>query len=92
MVGRGGETMSKLTPAIKVLGEYVLYAESPSVRKSCKDAVRILEAAKKVDKAGVLSYYTDTMRLIYEDKPIPKNTWDYAIKTLLESIPEEEKK
>jgi len=46
--------MSKLQAAIKVLGEYVLFAESRRVRESSKAAIRVLKAAGKVDKGDAV--------------------------------------
>jgi len=51
----------------------------------------LIEAARGVDKVGVLSYYDDTMRLVYGNRPIPEDNWDYVIHALLAALPERDK-
>ena len=91
--------MSKLQAAIKVLGEYVLFAESRRVRESSRAAIRLLEAAGKVDKKECLEVFNlfieNTELGPFEDIRYREDglaVFPIAqIRALLEALPEREK-
>jgi hypothetical protein len=82
--------MSKLQAAIRVLGEYVLFAESRRVRESSKAAIRVLEAARRVDKTRCQEWLS--FRSYYLNPTLRDQATKKQINALLEALPEKEKK
>ena len=84
--------------AIKLLREFAEFGDSRRVRLSSKAAIRVLEAAGKMDGKQLCEYQRgivntlNTTRVSAGGIPLGKNSADMQILALLESLLDEEQK